>query len=245
MGSAPKTVLITQQPTGLTQSFEHKLKKRQEYTQESSSLQKQTPKRWNKRLWENTRRVHIQPLLLKICQKKKKKKNTDGEISPTPWFLVTLSMRREVQRTHSCASPSYTPVPTATQPLAPASFKASNYTNNAIRASNWKRCTSPTMPLQGLQWPTCSVGSCLLEATSVQADTHTLYFIYEMCSQQISRQWHLGGSSTSWLPTGPRPMCDLRRWGDAEPAKLDCKVHAGNVDTTWKEQAASVQHSLP
>lgn len=71
-------------------------------------------------------------------------------------------------------------VPTATLPFGQTGFKANDYTNNAIGASNWKQCTSPTMPLQVLRWPTCSVVSSLLEATYVQTTVHILYFIYTM-----------------------------------------------------------------
>lgn len=79
-------------------------------------------------------------------------------------------------------------VRTAMLPLGQTGFKANDYTNNAIRASNWKQRTSPTMPPQVLLWPACSVVSSLLEATYIQTTVHILYFIYMMCSQQISRQ---------------------------------------------------------
>lgn len=102
---------------------------------------------------------------------------------------------------------------------------------------------SAALPLQAPPCPTCSMVSSLPEATAVQGTAQILHFI----SQHISRREHLQALLGAPCQLGQGQHVDtkdLEKGEDAGPAQLDCKVHTGNLDTTGKDQTASVLHLL-
>lgn len=68
-----------------------------------------------------------------------------------------------------------------------------------------------------------------------------------LCSQHISRREHLQALLGAHCQLGQGQHVDtkdLEKGGDAGPAQLDCKVYNSNLDSTGKDQAASVLHLL-
>lgn len=96
----------------------------------------------------------------------------------------------------------------------------------AAKAALYLRTGRTDALLQVHRWPTCFVGSHLLEATCLQMAAHTLCFIYKMCPQHISSS---GTSEALWaccqLGIGQgTDSNDLGRCGDAEQDRLGCNV---------------------
>lgn len=184
----------------------------------------------------------------KQIKKKIKIQPFRGEIRQTLWFLMTPSLHRKVKRAHICTLSSYPllcPQPCCLldrlvlKQMIIQTMQSEQATgNNALLPQCLHRYFSSLLAL----W--CQV--CWKPLTYKR-----LYIFYISFTQCVPSK--SAGSSISeallWaycqLGQGQHAdTSDLEKRGDAELAELDCKVHTGNSDTTWKDQAASVQNSL-
>lgn len=203
------------------------------------------------------RRPHIQPQLLKILKQQKKKKQMKkqikiqlfcGEIWLMLWFLMTPSLHREVKRAHICTLPSHPPA--CPQPCSLLDRLVLEQMILQTMQSEQATGNDAFLPrclhryFSGLLALWCQV--CWKPLTYKRL--YIFYISFTRCAPSKS-----AGSSISeaflWaycqLGQGQRvDTSDLEKRGDAEPAELNCKVHTGNLDTTWKHQAASVWNSL-
>lgn len=163
------------------------------------------------------------------------------------WFLITPSLHREVKRTHICNLCSY-----------PLVF--------AQPCCLWDRLVLKQMIIQTMQSEQATGNNALLPRCLHRYFCGLLALWCQVCWKPltykrlyifyISFTWCVpsksAGSSISEALLWPycqldQGQCvdtsDLEKRGNAEPAELDCKVHTGNLDTTWNDRAASVQNS--
>lgn len=124
-------------------------------------------------------------------------------------------------------------------PFGQAGFEVNDDTNSAARASNWK-CSTSMLPVPYLLHGVRFAGSHRATATDSTFHFHAVFPAHQ-------QEGASPGSPMSPLPAGPGPTQGYQGPGEgrgcwASPTPL--QGAQSNLDTTGKDQAASVPHLL-